>query len=440
MRGEWEIELPDAAPHLSAFADPEVLELTGLVLPDELKPVFATRFRRRQLIVEWAGNGAHPAEIEVACDEGSLKAGKRSAPIAELELELKRGDPRALFELAQALREVAPLRLEPRDKAARGYALATGAPPSWRKAASVRLDAGMSVDDALAQILGTTVRHWLDNEAAAQVGADPEGLHQLRVALRRLRSALTLLKPALSEAKRAYWDGELRWLLSHLGRARDLDVFLTETVLAPLAAGRARSELQALCAIAESERRAAHEEVRTTLAEARYGDLQFAFAAWVGRRGWREAGEVDVLMVQRRPVTELAATVLHKRHKKVRKRGSGFAELDPTARHRLRIACKKLRYGLEFFESLYARKDVKPYRKAAAHMQDLLGHLNDVAVAEKLGRGLVEGAPAGDARVGAAFGAGEIVGWYANGLAGLEPRAVAAWKTFADLAPFWKKS
>ena len=184
-RGEWEVELPDDTPLLTAFNDATVLDLVGLVLPDELQPTFQTRFRRQAVLVEWPDANRQPALIEVAFDRGAIRADGGEVPICEIELELKRGEPKALFELAQSMRTLVPVRLQPVDKAARGYALVTGAPPAWRKASAVCLAEGASVEDALQRILGACVRHWVDNEASAREARDPEGLHQLRVALRR---------------------------------------------------------------------------------------------------------------------------------------------------------------------------------------------------------------------------------------------------------------
>ncbi len=143
-RGEWEVPLPDANPQLTAFNEPAVLDLTGLILPDELRPIFETRFRRQAMLAEWPDANRQPAQIEIAFDRGAIRADSTEVPICEIELELKRGEPRALFELAQSLRALAPVRLQPQDKAARGYALVTGRPPTWRKARAVSLQETMS--------------------------------------------------------------------------------------------------------------------------------------------------------------------------------------------------------------------------------------------------------------------------------------------------------
>jgi triphosphatase len=439
-RGEWETLLPDGSPSLTAFGDPKVLELTGLVLPDELAPIFETRFRRQALLVEWPDGNHPPAQIEVAFDRGAVRANGQETPICEIELELKRGDASALFELAQSMRGLVPLRLHTLDKAARGYALVNGSAPEWHKAKPIALEPNLLVDGALQKILGACIRHWVENEAATRDGRDPEGLHQLRVALRRLRSAMTLFKAALSPKARADWSAELRWLLGPLGTARDLDVFATE-MLAPVRDARpGDADLAALAELVEERRRQALEGVRETLDAQRYGDLALGLACWVARRGWRQGADIDVLLVQRQPIGDFAAAILAKRHRQVRKRGRRFAELEPEQRHELRIAFKKLRYGTEFFAALHPEKEVERFRKAAARMQDILGHLNDVAVAQHLVQDLLGGLEPGARQRSAALGAGQVIGWYARQTIELEPRAVAAWEDFRKAEPFWEET
>mgnify|MGYP000476348620 CR=1 FL=1 len=436
-RGEWEVELPDGTPELTAFNEPAVLDLTGLILPDELHPVYETRFKRRALLVDWPDANGHGAEIEVAFDRGAVRAGGAEIPISEIELELKRGNPRALFELAQSMRELAPLRLQTLDKAARGYSLATGKPPAWRKAGAVELDPAMTVEDALQAILGACVRHWVDNEAATADARDPEGLHQLRVALRRLRSALALFKGALAPSARAHWSGELRWLLGPMGPARDLDVFATETV-PPLHEARPGDHgLAVLLELVDGARWKAHQTVRETLLSERYGDVAFGLACWVGCRGWRQGADIDVLLAQRQPARDFAAAILAKRHRQVRRRGRDFATLQPAARHELRILFKKLRYGTEFFASLFPGRELERYRAAAARMQDLLGTLNDLTVAQHVVDDLLAGTEPGARQRAAALGAGQVLGWYAHHVRTLEPRTIEAWEEFREVEPFW---
>ena len=195
--------------------------------------------------------------------------------------------------------------------------------------------------------------------------------------------------------------------------------------------------LDALAELAADSRWRAHQGVRDTLASERYGDLAFGLACWVACRGWRQGADVDILLAQRQPIRDFATGILAQRHRQVRKRGRGFAELGPDARHELRIALKKLRYGAEFFASLYPPKETERFRRAASRMQDVLGHLNDVAVAEHVVRDLLDGTEPGSRQRSVALGAGQVLGWYARQSQELEPQAVAAWDEFRSAAPFW---
>ena len=177
--------------------------------------------------------------------------------------------------------------------------------------------------------------------------------------------------------------------------------------------------------------------MRETLASERYGDLAFGLACWVARRGWRQGADVDVLLAQRQPVREFAADMLSRRQRQVRKRGRGFADLSPEARHELRIALKKLRYGTEFFASLYPARETERFRKAAARMQDILGHMNDVDVAQHVLKDLLDGTEPGARQRAAALAAGQVIGWYGRQSLDLEPQAVAAWEEFRAATPFW---
>jgi CHAD domain-containing protein len=230
---------------------------------------------------------------------------------------------------------------------------------------------------------------------------------------------------------------ELRWLLGHLGPARDRDVLATDLLPPLLEARGGDPALLAMRDTIEAKRGAAQAGLREILASQRYADLALELAAWVERRGWREGADIDARLQQREEIAGFAAGVLRRRHKQVAKRGRGFERLEPEARHRLRIALKKLRYGMDFFAGLFPGKRVEAFRKTVARMQDRLGHLNDVAVASRLVHELVDPLPPGPAATAAALGGGQLVGWYAHQVAALEPETVEAWKAFRALEPFW---
>ncbi len=154
-----------------------------------VSPVFSTKIRRHQQTV-----GIGDAEIEVAFDEGTLIAGERTEAVCEVELELKSGEVGALYELALSLLEPGPLRLGSESKAERGYNLSSGTQPIAKKASDSGIAPTDIVDEAIAKILQACLHHLMANLAPAEKGKGPEGIHQLRVALRRLRSAISAVK------------------------------------------------------------------------------------------------------------------------------------------------------------------------------------------------------------------------------------------------------
>ncbi len=435
-RGEWEGEVPSAEPRPELVDDPEIKAALGLILPGELRPLFTTRVRRE--VVEVNGNDALGRQkvIEAAFDRGEIEAAGAREALSEIELELRLGAPRALYDLALSLQDIAPTQIETRSKSARGYALATGRKPGWQRADPLALTAEMRLDDALAQIFEACLKHWTANEEVALDGGEPEGVHQLRVGLRRFRSALSLFGDLIPAEQLAWLKGEAKWALGSLGPARDWDVFLAD-LLAPLEASRpGDADLAALRRAAEARRAAAYAEVRRALRDPRYTRFLLRLGAWLEDRGWHGAGlTVEQKTALEEPLIGRARSLLARRHRHVIKRGKGFDRLSIAKRHELRIAVKKLRYCKEFFMGLYPARRSRAYLAALRDLQESLGHLNDVAVAEALlgeltGRG-------GDAALQRA--AGRMGGWYDRALLDFEPDMQRTWKTFAASEPFWEK-
>jgi inorganic triphosphatase YgiF len=435
-RGEWEVEIAAAQPDLAAFDDDRVFALTGLTATDDLRPVFETRVRRRTLPVRWPIGDGSEAHIEMAFDRGRVVADGRSLPVCEIELELLEGPAEALLELAAALRQSAPLRLSRLDKAARGYGLAIGLPLAHEKAARLRLHHDETVEQALGHVLQRCLVHALANEAAASEGRDGEGVHQLRIALRRLRSALSIFADVLPPAARMRWRNEARWLLGALGPCRDLDVFLTDLLPPVVTAAAADPALVLLQRVAAERREAAQSVVRETLATQRAGDFFLDLACWIQRAGWRQDAEPEMRAAQQQPIGVVAALILDRRRRSLRKAGKGFAKLDPAARHAVRIGAKKLRYGMEFFAGLLPKAERNRHLAALTTLQDLLGRMNDIAVSRRLVAELVAGLHSGEQdRLALAGGGGELIGWHAHAAAAMEPETVLAWRAVKALGP-----
>jgi triphosphatase len=403
------------------FADPG--------LPLRLQPVFATDFKR----TTWQLEPTAGTEIEFCLDRGAISAGTAQVPISEIELELKSGTPEQLLKFALRLLEMVPLRLEPASKAERGYALVSGLIGAPVKAATPALQPAMTVAQAFRTVVFSCIAHLQANERGQLETDDPEYLHQARVALRRLRSALSVFNRAFPRALFEELVVELRWLGSCLGPARDWDVFATETLLVVCTAFPSEPGLHWLTERTAELRSAADWGARAAVASARYTVLLLKLTGTFLREPWQELVDDDAAALRALPLAELAAGVLERRHRKVLKRGHGLRELDPVGLHALRIEIKKLRYAVDFFAALYSKGEVREYLSALADLQELLGGLNDAVTVERLLEPLRESNGAGQWLEAL----GLIRGWAACGSRTRLDQLGDAWQHFRDCEAFW---
>ena len=446
-RGEWEQAVDGMAPRLDLLPEP-ALDCLGLVLPGELRETIRTRFIRERATIVRQGPIGPEARIEIAFDTGEVTAGgqqgrsraaARREAIRECELELKQGDPRDLFEVALALQQEAGLSVIRESKAARGYRLMAAAPAAPCKAEPTALSAGGTVNDAIAAILRAGLGHMLANEAPALEGRDPEGVHQFRVAVRRLRSVLTVFGRLLDPACVDWLKVELKWIADQFGPARDWDVFAGEILHPVLNAGIEPAAMAALAEAAEERRRLAYGPIRKAIASPRYGALVLKLSAFTETEGWSpQPCPADHPLAE--PVTDWAPKLLARAYKKVIRAGDNLAELDVPARHEVRIRLKRLRYATDFLQSLYDGRAKARFLKAMARLQDDFGHLNDVAVAQTLLADLIaRRLAAGDDAQHLHAAAAAVVAWHARGLHDNEPRLLKDWQAFAEARPFWRR-
>ncbi len=451
VRGEWECPVASMVPELDRIGNPAALEALGLVLPEELAPVFATKVDRRLMLVEQKLRDGSKAIIEVAFDRGTIEVGvPQTAPktrsrkkgkveeISEVELELKSGAPEGLYLLLETLSDWATLRIATISKAERGYLLATGRPPGWQRANPPALEPDMPAGAAMAAVLASGLEQLLQNQAAAQDGRDPEGVHQLRIALRRLRSGLALFAALLPLEERTSWNERLKAVIAATGSPRELDVLVTET-LAEVAVGLPdEPALAALTATAEAARSRAYAELGAYLQSHEFASLVLDLALWVALERWRDGATEECAAAQATPVIELAVALLDQRHRRVRKRGRHFSRLPDEEVHEVRLALKKLRYGVEFLSGLFPGKLAKRYAKAAAGLQDRLGRLNDQVETRHLLESLVETAGPGTDRAMLERGIGLVIGWQAASVAAERKRADGDWHAFTEQELFWQ--
>ena len=385
-RHEWEGEVPGPQPDLAALdaaigrKQPIRALLRQDAIRDALQPVFSTRMER----TVWQLRTPQGDQIECVLDQGVIESGgdgtARSVPVSEIELELKQGQASSLFDVALALLQDVPLQLGHMSKAERGYRLAASQPLQAVKAQPLRLDDGMTVQQAFIAICSNCLEQVSGNQDGVAGGEDVESVHQMRVGLRRLRSALGMFKSllALPDALK----GELEWLGGALGEARDWDV-LADNTLAQLD-GVAATDAAALAEAAHAQARLKHELAAQAVTSARYTACMLGLQRWLQARAWRDSCAVRQLRRLDARVSPFARATLRKDQRRLIKRGKRLLHATPQQRHRVRIAAKKTRYATEFFASLFAGRAVHPYVERLSALQDELGWLNDVQVADRL--------------------------------------------------------
>jgi len=255
QRAEAEAEVAGPAPDTSRIRDRELAEaFASPQLRAQLTPVFTTDITRSSRVLELGAE----ARVEASVDLGVIRSGDRSEAVSEIELELKSGEPHQLYELALKLADDVPLSIGDRSKAERGFALARGEPVKPVKARPVVLDRDMTVIDAFKAVMWVNLAHLQANEAGMLGARDPEYLHQMRVALRRLRSALAVFAPLFPEPVISPARTELKWLANGLGPARDWDVLVTEMLPQIAAEFGAHAGLMEFSARCEKLRRRAN--------------------------------------------------------------------------------------------------------------------------------------------------------------------------------------
>jgi inorganic triphosphatase YgiF len=438
-RGEWETDLVSDTPNRdAALLTPlaKVLDEAGFA---DLAPVFLTHVSRLSRRVHHAG-----AVIEASLDEGEIEAHDgRTAALSELELELKSGPPSALLSLADTLGGDDPLRLSLVSKAEAGYRLADRQARPAVKAQSPRLGEAKTAADAF-QRIGRACLHQMNaNEAGILAARAPEAVHQMRVALRRLRAALATFRHVAADDRREAIETELTWISGELNDARNLDVLILETYrpyAEALADPSGRLSLEALGQALTAAQARAYDRAAAAVTSARYRRLVLHTAAWLEAGPWLSAPTADA-KARDRPVEVFAAKALQKRFKSMRRKARDLEGADAPGRHAFRIAAKKMRYTAELLADLYgdgkAAKRRDRFIAALKVLQDRLGVLNDLATAEATVMLAIrpKDQPAAPPQVG--FVAGLMVGRRLAAEGDLLKATLEAADDVVHAAPFW---
>lgn len=370
-RKEWEAEIFRDHPDLSLIRGTELAPLLNKIAARGLKPVFETRVRRMTRTIR-SGNDI----VELAVDRGVIRCGDRSSPISEIELELKAGYAATLLKIARKLSNQLPIGYSVETKLDRGMALLDGRPERPLCGATILLSDKADAAAAFEEIAYSCLRHMIGNEGAVCNG-DGEGIHQMRVGMRRFRVALSIFKNLLQDREFQRLKSQLEWLDRILGKVRDLDVLLKEEFSRASRSARRTGEAASLHAILAGKRQASFQKVKATLAGRRYRQLKLHIVLWLAGGAWRKnISSASLGSLHAKPFARKALLHLSK---KIAREIRHMARLDGRRRHKLRIAVKKVRYAAEFFESLFGRKGrYGKCLKALERLQEVLGRLNDI--------------------------------------------------------------
>ena len=374
-RGEWEFE-SDGSLDLARFASTPLGRLPHAgALHERLGELFRVELQR----TTWQLAPVAGVRMEVALDEGIVRHGGREDAVLEVEIENKEGPPSAIFDVAGRLLSRVALHASAATKAARGYRLLHAWKPQPVRAADIELDASCHAWAAAAAVLGAGLDQLQANAEGVRLSEDPEFVHQLRVALRRVRSCLRIFRSVLGRALELEVRSALKSATAVAGRARDLDVLELETLPAMRAAG-APGFGKAFEARLAAARREARAGLRAELASRRHARAMLALTRALHRRAEDGAGG--------RPAKRFAAKRLRKAHRDVLRDSDRLGQLDAAGRHALRIRAKRLRYALDGVASLFDAKAARRYVQALSKVQDCLGEANDAVVAQALLREL----------------------------------------------------
>jgi CHAD domain-containing protein len=298
-------------------------------------------------------------------------------------------------------------------------------------APAVTIDAAMTVREALAATVESCLAHYHANALVLQQSHNAEGVHQMRVALRRLRALVSACAVALAPDARAFLAEEMRWLQQQFGPARDWDVFIAETLEPMLHRLPNDRDLPIVRKAAETRREEGYRQAREAIGDPHHVRVLLRIGGWLATGDWiRTDGDIRL--------EEFAAERLQERLRKMRKFGKAL-DLPIAELHQLRIAAKKMRYVAEFFRPIYPKKASKLFFAALKDLQDDLGSINDAVVTERLMDDLEPRVARRIGLIRAARARSLLTGWQAQRVEHDLERFRRVWDRFRACDPFWPK-
>jgi len=396
---------------------------------DRLKPIARTITDRWATAVSY-----RKSRLELSIDLGRaecLSEPRHMAPLAELEIELIEGDPVHVFDVARLLTRYASLRLCTQSKLE--TALALGKPNGLYgigKPPRIAANADTPVSELLQQNLAAIAVRMASLQPALVDARRVEGLHQMRVSLRRLRALERIFRPYLGKKGLADLAIRARAFAKRLEAARDWDVFLEETLPAVMDSDVAPQRSAAFKSKAQADRAKAWANAARAISSPEFTLFLIDLMEAAVLAPWRKKAKQEMSLA----VSEFAPRVIDRALRKA-DRTSRRIRLDHAAElHELRIALKKLRYPLQMFRDAYPKGLRKSYMALLSTLQDKLGAVNDAVVAQRL----ADDAAAGTGDNGMRL-SGFVSGYKAAEAASAACEIEAAWAAFSETQPFWRQ-
>jgi triphosphatase len=410
-RGEWEFDSDGHALDLARFRDTPLAGLDGVAtLHERVRAAFRVTFDR----TAWELAPAEGSRLEVALDIGQVATAEAAESICEVEIEVLEGDARHAFELAHKLLQAAPLRPSIVTKARRGYRLFRGEGLKPMHATESRVRRGMHAQAAARAIVAAALEQLQGNEEGLLATDDPEFVHQARVAMRRMRSALRMFAKPIGRKRADAWRRRLGRVTRSLGVARDWDVFMTQTLPA----------LPAPADVVDRARRnqkRARDAARRSIRSRGYAAAILELSRWLAAEPAAHGGK---------KLDRFAARLLAKRHARLVEDLKGLPRASMQQRHRTRIDAKRLRYVVEGLAPALDRREAKRYARLLSQLQDALGRANDAVTGRRL---LAKLKPAANLT---AFAHDWLAARIADEGGGLEELA----QQVVETRPFWRKA
>jgi len=399
------------------------------LLPGDLVPMFALDLHRTVWQLQWG-----ETQLSLTLERAAIEAGAGKLDLCQLELALQAGPAQGLYEFATKLHRGVPFRLATHDAVQQGYRLVAG--EDWwqvEPGAAPALDAHMTVEQGILAIGSAAVSDLRVEIGGLDVAMTADQIHRARVAMRRLRSVLSVFGKALPDRARRALSKDLSALAGALGQAREWDVFVADTLGPLLAALGDERGLKGLGFTAAVLRERAAADALAAVGASDFMGLSLRLAAWFDAGLWPEPPSPEAAALLAEPLGRHALALLKKGHKRFLAAGSHLAGASVGELHGLRIDAKRLRYITEFCRPLFPGKAARRYVAALRDIQDILGTLNDAVVA----RGLAAKLAAQDDKHGART-AGLVAGWSAAETETARRRFAEVWRQFVKVPRFWK--